>query len=366
MADLPESNEWPVGIYQLETSDPVLGGPEGIDNLQAKQLASRTVWLKAVAEQLGANKQATDATLTALSGLATEANQIIYSTGPDVFAMAALSAFIRTLLDDADAAAARTTLGAAPLASPIFTGDPRGPTPAQFDNDTSYATTEFVQRAIGNAKGFIAISANTTLTPAQVGSYVTSNAGAGSVNVALPLLSSVAPGSMFIVSHSSSSMASFALGVSGSDVLIFEGLSGNAAPYVLSTDETVFVVSTGVAWKVVAGNGARSLKAGGGFASILGVNGIQKLPGGTIIQRGSGSTVNGTGVITFPQGFPTACRQVIALEAGASGWSASNLTVYGSTGKSTTGATIKSLSWNGSGFSPAGSSGAFDYIAIGE
>ena len=46
MADLPELNEWPEGIYQLETSDPVLGGPEGIDNLQAKQLASRTKWLR--------------------------------------------------------------------------------------------------------------------------------------------------------------------------------------------------------------------------------------------------------------------------------------------------------------------------------
>ncbi len=46
MADLPESNEWTTGIYQLETSDPVLGGPEGIDNLQAKQLANRTRWLK--------------------------------------------------------------------------------------------------------------------------------------------------------------------------------------------------------------------------------------------------------------------------------------------------------------------------------
>lgn len=46
MADLPESNDWTPGIYQLETSDPVLGGPDGIDNRQAKQLASRTRWLK--------------------------------------------------------------------------------------------------------------------------------------------------------------------------------------------------------------------------------------------------------------------------------------------------------------------------------
>lgn len=52
MADLPESNEWTPGIYQFETSDPVLGGPEGIDNLQGKQLASRTKWLKDQVEKV--------------------------------------------------------------------------------------------------------------------------------------------------------------------------------------------------------------------------------------------------------------------------------------------------------------------------
>ncbi|MDD2105721.1 gp53-like domain-containing protein [Pseudomonas asiatica] len=46
MADLPETAEWTPGIYQFETSDPVLGGPEGIDNLPSKQLANRTAWLK--------------------------------------------------------------------------------------------------------------------------------------------------------------------------------------------------------------------------------------------------------------------------------------------------------------------------------
>lgn len=36
----------------------------------------------------------------------------------------------------------------APLASPVFTGDPRAPTPAAADNDTSIATTAFVKAAI--------------------------------------------------------------------------------------------------------------------------------------------------------------------------------------------------------------------------
>ena len=38
--------------------------------------------------------------------------------------------------------------GYAMLASPVFTGDPRGPTPAFGDNDTSLATTAFVQSAL--------------------------------------------------------------------------------------------------------------------------------------------------------------------------------------------------------------------------
>lgn len=57
-------------------------------------------------------KQDLDLTLTGLAALTTAANQMIYSTGPNAFAMTSLSAFARTLLDDTSAAAARTTLGA--------------------------------------------------------------------------------------------------------------------------------------------------------------------------------------------------------------------------------------------------------------
>ena len=58
MADLPEKDEWTPGIYQLETSDPVLGGPDGIDNLQGKQLANRTRYLFGQLEKIfsGATK----------------------------------------------------------------------------------------------------------------------------------------------------------------------------------------------------------------------------------------------------------------------------------------------------------------------
>ncbi|WP_334061754.1 hypothetical protein [Limimaricola cinnabarinus] len=52
MADLPEASIFPAGIYQIEASDPVLGGPpdlaagEGVTNVPLQQLAQRTRWLK--------------------------------------------------------------------------------------------------------------------------------------------------------------------------------------------------------------------------------------------------------------------------------------------------------------------------------
>jgi len=46
MANVSETATFEEGIYQIETTDPVLGGVNGIANVQAKQLANRTVWLK--------------------------------------------------------------------------------------------------------------------------------------------------------------------------------------------------------------------------------------------------------------------------------------------------------------------------------
>ncbi|OQS45401.1 hypothetical protein [Chromobacterium violaceum] len=57
MANLQEQSVWETGIYQLETSDPVLAGPDGVDNLQGKQLANRTAYLKDRVEELASGKQ---------------------------------------------------------------------------------------------------------------------------------------------------------------------------------------------------------------------------------------------------------------------------------------------------------------------
>ena len=60
MANVTEEVRWENGIYQIETTDPVVGGVDGISNKQAKQLANRTSYLK---KQVEDNKSGADLAL---------------------------------------------------------------------------------------------------------------------------------------------------------------------------------------------------------------------------------------------------------------------------------------------------------------
>ena len=136
MANLTETPAYDVGVYQLETTDPVQGGDTGVSNKPLKNLANRTSYLKQRVDNI-------ESGVTVPPGTAT-------------------------------------------LASPTFTGDPKAPTPALGDDDTSIATTAFVQDTLGGrlVKN-VAGGVNVTLTAVEAGNGILEFTGALTANIAV-------------------------------------------------------------------------------------------------------------------------------------------------------------------------------------
>lgn len=89
----------------------VSGAPGLLNTLDelAQALGDDPNFATTISNQL-AGKQPLDPDLTAIAGLASATDKMPYATGPNAWALTTLSAFARTLLDDANAADARTTL----------------------------------------------------------------------------------------------------------------------------------------------------------------------------------------------------------------------------------------------------------------
>ncbi|MCP8463089.1 phage tail protein [Pseudomonas sp. ZM23] len=212
------------------------------------------------------------------------------------------------------------TNGLARLASPAFTGSPTAPTPSPFDRDTSLATTEFVQRAIGNFSG--QTSANTTraLTLDMAGQVI--NCG-NTITVTLPTGTSEAVGATFQINNAGSGVVTVQAAAGQS---LYGVGNSTARTFVLGAGDTVTVAYVGgaswYAW------GGVQLGASAGFASFQQPNGYQRLPSGLIIQWGV--AIGGTGALTsvYPIAFPNAVLQVTATLADKTIGSVGGISLY--------------------------------------
>ena len=175
MANLTESTTYDAGVYQLETTDPVTGGAAGIANAPLKNLANRTNYLKSRVDSLESG-----------------------ATIPPTLA---------------------------PLASPSFSGNPTAPTPALGDNDTSLATTAFVQKTVaGYLTKSVAGGVNVTLTSVEAGNGILNFTGALTANISVIVPTS--PTGIWVVANNTTGTFTLTIKTAaGSGVVVTQGKS---------------------------------------------------------------------------------------------------------------------------------------------
>ena len=184
-----------------------------------------------------------------------------------------------------------------------------GVTPPQFDNDTSLATTAFVQRALGNFAVGDSFAQDETLSAAKTGRHLLPNSNA-ITRVYLPSASAAGftlggRGEAYHIQNTASQ--AIAVAPQGSDSIFVSG-SSSGAGVALSLPvgaEVTLVRISNTAW---AAFGTGALKSSADFGASLAANGYQKLPSGLIIQWGfvpkpSAAAVAVTWPIAFPNGF---------------------------------------------------------------
>jgi hypothetical protein len=134
----------------------------------------------------------------------------------------------------------------APIASPTFTGDPKAPTPTKGDADTSIATTAFVQAEGKQYASTYNISSAATLTSAHFGSLVYFSAGGYSVT-----LPAVGTNKTLTLLNGTTS-AVVTLAAQGASNITNAYPLSNAASFVLNPGDKVELTCDGTNWIVSA------------------------------------------------------------------------------------------------------------------
>lgn len=192
-----------------------------------------------------------------------------------------------------------------------------GATPPQFDNDSSLATTEFVQRALGSTRDVVSLSANTTLDASHVGKLIAVSA-AGGYTLTLPSAATLISGASIEIFNGSGS--AITVSRAGADTIWADTTGYSLTSITVGTGDTIRLQRAGAAAWVIS-DGSAALKYSSMFGSSLTTSGYQRLPSGLIVQWGSFTTnASGDASITFPIAFPNQCNSVQGTyNAGATG-----------------------------------------------
>lgn len=204
-----------------------------------------------------------------------------------------------------------------------------GITPPQFDNDTSLATTAFVQRALGNFSGESAHNVDTQLTGNDFGRLVIF-AGSSVANrtFTLPLAAAGASGCKITFWNNSSYNLT---------VVPFAGDfldTGTSAPasIVLGPGSTLVCETfSSVGWRLI--EGTARLQNSREFASSVAANGYQRLPNGIIIQWMQFAKTTTASPISnsWPIAFPTALWNISGTIGGATNPNGGAISASGNT-----------------------------------
>jgi hypothetical protein len=157
MANLPETSNFDDGVYEIQTTDLVLGGISGAANLGPINLTNRTRWLYDQNTATQTAITALNSDVSTIDGQITSLNASIASINANLASINAQLPFL------------------APIANPGFTGVPTAPTAAGGTNSAQIATTAFVL----NSPGFLGVP---TAPTAAVGTATTQLATTAFVN----------------------------------------------------------------------------------------------------------------------------------------------------------------------------------------
>jgi hypothetical protein len=198
MANLTEAANYDAGVYQLEISDPVQGGANGIANAPLKNLANRTAYLKLHLDNIESG------------------------------------AFLPP--------------GLARVDSQTFTGTPRVPTPPVGDNSTLISNTQFVQQTVnGVLTKNVAGAANVTLLATEAGYPILIFTGALTGNIAVIVPG--ATGNWVVINRTTGAFTLTVKTAAGTGVAVTQGksieLTCDGTNVVQSTTDFVNTALTG-------------------------------------------------------------------------------------------------------------------------